>query len=364
MKVKVKKMMSESNRSNFLDIIKGLMIIFIIITHFKFEYPSDYLKYGFVFYIDMAVPVFMIITGYLTALSLQTKNISTYSEAVSAEIVIPKLLRFLVPFVIAFTIEIPVLAIVKNDSFFSIFETFFRGGEGPGSYYTPVLIQLIFVAPVIYFIVKKYDFYGTVLCFIFTAFWEIVQCSWMVTDRPYAIIAFRYISIVAFGCYMAVGKVSLNKTALLSMFVIGVIWQTALNYIPLNPPLMNLSWARVNYLPSLLVVPVMYVLIKKFYGRCVSIPILQELGKASYNVFLTQMVFYGCGGAAVTYMFVPGVFLQLLVCIVVCTVTGYIFYRIEKILTANIIDFVKKHNYYRDKFILIHNFCNRFFGSK
>lgn len=46
-----------SKRSNLLDIIKGLMIVFIIITHFGFSYPDDYRKFGFFYWIDMAVPV-------------------------------------------------------------------------------------------------------------------------------------------------------------------------------------------------------------------------------------------------------------------------------------------------------------------
>lgn len=83
-----------NKRSNLLDIIKGVMIVFIIITHFKFVYPDDYQKYGFFFWIDMAVPVFMIITGYLYAMQFENKGIDTFEKAWSKEIIIPKVLRF------------------------------------------------------------------------------------------------------------------------------------------------------------------------------------------------------------------------------------------------------------------------------
>ena len=62
-------------RMNLIDIIKGIMIIFIIITHFQFAFPEDYKKYGFFYYVDMAVPVFMIISGYLASLSLEKNKI-------------------------------------------------------------------------------------------------------------------------------------------------------------------------------------------------------------------------------------------------------------------------------------------------
>lgn len=68
-------------RYNLLDIIKGIMILFIIITHFQFVYPDDYKKYGFFFWIDMAVPVFMVITGYLYALQYEKKNIESFEQA-------------------------------------------------------------------------------------------------------------------------------------------------------------------------------------------------------------------------------------------------------------------------------------------
>lgn len=83
-----------NKRSNLLDIIKGLMIVFIIITHFRFVYPGDYQKYGFFFYIDMAVPVFMIITAYLSAMQFEKKGIDTFEKDWSKAIIIPKMLRF------------------------------------------------------------------------------------------------------------------------------------------------------------------------------------------------------------------------------------------------------------------------------
>lgn len=116
------------NRYGLLDTIKGLMIVFIIITHYKFAYPEDYLKYGFVFTIDMAVPVFMVISGYLSAVSFRKKNITTYSEAVSLKSVVPKLLRFFIPFSMAFAVESPILIFANREGFVSILEKFFRGG--------------------------------------------------------------------------------------------------------------------------------------------------------------------------------------------------------------------------------------------
>ena len=142
------------------------------------------------------------------------------------------------------------------------------------------------------------------------------------------------------------------------MFLIGLIWQVALNYIPLHPVFMNYDWARVNYLPSLFVMPILYVLIKKFSDSKVKILPLQEIGKASFNIFLVQMVFYGCGPAWLVYKIIDNMWLQLIVCICVCLVGGYIFYIIEHRLTSILINRIKDRDYFKDDIIKTINICN------
>lgn len=168
--------MINSKRSNLLDIVKGIMILFIIITHFGFKYPTDYRRYGFFYWIDMAVPVFMIITEYFAAIQLKKSSINSLEEAWKIEIVLPKMLRFLVPFSMAIFVEIPFLY-MYGDSLLNIVREIIRGA-GHGSYYTPIMLQLIFLRPVIYLVIKKYDWFGTIMCFLVTALWELIQYCW------------------------------------------------------------------------------------------------------------------------------------------------------------------------------------------
>lgn len=348
----------KKKRSNILDIIKGLMIIFIIITHFRFVYPDDYKRYGFFFWIDMAVPVFMIITGYVTSIQYRKRGIESLDQAYSIDVVIPKVLRFLVPFLIIMLLELPYMILVNEISIIEIIVNTVRGGIGPGAYYTPIMIQLVFLVPLIYILIKKYDWFGVILCFVLTALWEMIQYCWGMDSQSYKIIAFRYISVIAFGCFIAIGKKKLNIRILGLMFFVGIIWQIALNYMPLYPVFMNFDWARVNYLSSLFIMPVLYVLIKKFYASEVSIFPLQEIGKASFNIFLVQMVFYGCGLAGVVYMIIDNIWIQLVLCIGVCLFGGYIFYKIEHKLTSFLIKRIRQKNYYEDYIIKIANVYN------
>ena len=119
----------KKERSNVLDIIKGLMIIFIIITHFRFVYPDDYNRYGFYFWIDMAVPVFMIVTGYVTAIQFRKRGVESFVQAYSIEIVIPKVLRFLIPFSLIMLLELPYMILVNKSGIIETIANIVRGGD-------------------------------------------------------------------------------------------------------------------------------------------------------------------------------------------------------------------------------------------
>ncbi len=55
--------MRKEERIHSIDFLKGICILFVIITHSNF---TDYqrLIFGFPFWIKMAVPIFMIMSGY------------------------------------------------------------------------------------------------------------------------------------------------------------------------------------------------------------------------------------------------------------------------------------------------------------
>lgn len=61
-----------NERCHSIDFIKGICIILVIISHYRW---TDYerLRWMFPFWVDMAVPIFMVITGYLHSKSFQKK---------------------------------------------------------------------------------------------------------------------------------------------------------------------------------------------------------------------------------------------------------------------------------------------------
>ncbi len=106
----------------------------------------------------MAVPCFMVISGYVGAKSFVNHSVFSVGQAYVAAQVIPKFIRFTIPFVAAFIVEVILLlkySVIEFDVLPIIF-AFIDGGYGKGSYYYPIMIQFIFWFPVLFFIIKKY----------------------------------------------------------------------------------------------------------------------------------------------------------------------------------------------------------------
>ena len=154
-------------RNRTIDILKGLSIMFVILTHYEYYPDGARLQYLFPFWIVMAVPIFMIISGYVNAASYEKKGAATFKDVYRPATIAKKLLRFVIPFVIAWILELLLIIFVKGVKTLPItflLKFFFRGGYGKGSYYVPMLIQMVFLFPLIYLVIRKWKGWGLLLC--------------------------------------------------------------------------------------------------------------------------------------------------------------------------------------------------------
>ena len=79
-------------RNTTLDSLKGISIILVLITHYPW---SDLQRKMFIFpyLISMAVPIFMIISGYVGALSFERHGINSIRKAYSFKELFRKIIR-------------------------------------------------------------------------------------------------------------------------------------------------------------------------------------------------------------------------------------------------------------------------------
>lgn len=326
----------KNRRNSSLDVLKGICIIFIIITHYSWA-EAERLQYAFPFWIDMAVPIFMIISGYVYAISFRTKGIDGLKKAYGMHLVLDKIIRYTVPFAIAYTIE-KVIDIMSGEysSLTELIFEFVTGGKGPGSYYYPILIQFIFVYPVIYIIISRYKQYGMFLLTIVNVVYEVVQCTFEMSGETYRLLIFRYIMVIAAGCYMAFDGFKTINLFQVVMFVTGTGFILLYRCIGVTPQVFKL-WTGTCFCACMYVIPLVAILIHRYTIKCT---ILEHIGKASYNIFLVQMVFYPYG-AKYIYHYVEMRGVQLLLNLLICLGVGVIFYYVETPVTRLIIRYTR-----------------------
>lgn len=173
----------------------------IIITHFGWS-DERRLQLLFPFWIEMAVPIFMIISGYVYSLSYDTHHMNELHSLYSLPDMWRRLMRYTVPFFIAYLIEMISYVIIGSEpGVLGAISIFIDGGVGPGSYYYPMMYQFIVVFPLIFLIVKKFKKKGVAICFIFNFMFELLKTAYGMGDETYRLILLRYVFLIAFGCY-------------------------------------------------------------------------------------------------------------------------------------------------------------------
>ena len=327
-----------------MDVLKGIGILFVIFSHFGWS-TEQRLKMFFPFLVDMAVPIFMVISGYVYFFSFEKNKIGTYEDSWKLKFLIPKIIRYSIPFFITIIIEF-LCALLFHKLDYLFFIDVFRGGTGPGSYYFPIMIQFLFVFSFIYFFVKKYGFKGFMLIVLLNGLYEFFQRIFLLNEECYRLLLFRYISVIAFGSLLASEhKKQIKPLFYIFAFIIGVGFILLISYTSYTPKII-IYWSGTCFLATLYILPLSALLIEKC--KNVRLRILESMGKASFNIFLAQMVYFpyfnGIGNKLLDkvenwYLFVT---LQNTINIVVCVCTGLVFYEIEGRLTKKILIFSAK----------------------
>ena len=319
-------------RNNFLDVLKGICILLVILTHFEWT-TSEHLKYFFPFWMNPAIPIFMIISGYVYSESYKRKSISTFAQAYSLKNILDRIIRYTIPLILIYIIEIPLKILIYQTplNIGQIFHQFLGGGWGPGNYYYPCMLQFIFLFPLIFFAVKKWDFAGLLLCGAANIFYEVIKVYIGITNREYRLIVLRYLLAIALGCYFSSGKFKIKKWMGILSFLFGAAFLYAISYCGYRSTYFS-RWSKTSMPAALYIAPIIYLLIKKCTWECKPLALL---GKASYNIYLVQMVFFYMAN----HIFdgVKGRLSSMLFTYVVCLVLGVIFYKIETPITQRVI---------------------------
>ncbi len=325
-------------RNRFVDMLKGFSILLILITHFKFL-EGQRLQLLFPFWVDMAVPMFMFLSGYVTMLSYQKNGIDRIEETYTLAMMVPKAIRFTIPYFLVWVVEygLFILHHGKGLNFPDTLRYFAQGADGPGAYYYPLMMQFIVVFPLIYFLIRSQGFRGVVISFFVTYFLEFLKNVYQMEENTYCLLIFRYVFIIAVGAYVASDRYEAHVRMGVVALLLGIAFLVVNQYLGINIPYIN-YWKGTSVLGCLYIAPILTFAMNRCKGwKCAP---LELLGKASYNIFLVQKVFYIYPKGL--YDALPGEWIDLPAAMAVCLAIGVLFYLIESPLTTKLCRWAKK----------------------
>jgi len=161
---------------------------------------------------------------------------------------------------------------------------------------------------------------------------EVLKRAYGMPEGEYRLLIFRYILLVSFGCWLYLNRGKrLKKIPGIVCFIVGIAFQIANQYCGFQPITIT-YWQDTSWIAVLFVLPVMAVLV----SRNLHCRLLELLGQASYEIFLTQMVYYTYGVGDRIIPASTNIILRLFVNIVVCLTVGVIFYKVENPVTRMI----------------------------
>lgn len=318
-----------------IDFLKAICVIFVIITHSDFLNDAMLDKTG-LFYllaVNKAVPVFMFLTGYVYVLSNSNKSADEQFDRLFY-----RFMRFTIPALVAYLLFVAIWAISEGGLNLSlVIERFFISDYGRGSYYYPLMVQFLFLAPLMFGLIKKYGKKGVLYIGLANLIYELFCTFVGINISLYRILVFRYLLIIAFGMYMAHTRRKKHKIwVFIAMLFVGLVYILLPYFTSYEYKLFTISpWNKSGMMSAFYVAAVMFLLFKlfgKFEGRDFISSFISKIGQASYHIMYTQMIYFVVRPAFDELLFdittLP-IASQYVVDIVVCVLSGLVFCAVD-----------------------------------
>ena len=324
---------TNNTRLHNTDLLKGLAILFVVITHFSWT-DDQRLWLLFPFWIDMAVPIFMIVTGYLSAKSFSRRGLTGFVSPYKPRDLIRRWLRLILPAIPIYIAQLIFQFVFMSRDNGIIW--FLTSEFVPGSYYFHIMIQSVLLTPAIFWLVSKYNVKGLLACFIINLCFEVLQTVFHLSPEIYRLCLLRYVFALGYGCYIFIGKGARDKNTIISLassFIIGILYILTFQYLG-GVPIFTKQWTKTSMFVILYVAPLIALsFLKPDRLKC---SVLERLGRASYDIYLVQMFFYAYVSSKV-YTMIGNPIVQMLASVFLCCGFGYVYHLLENKLTNAII---------------------------
>ena len=268
-----------------IDFIKAAAIIAVILLH---SLPAPILLVSLApFHIWQAVPIFIMAAGFTGTLATGR---GFYSQSRFRRL----FSRFLVPFLVVWMVEVMILIFAGKAAPGRVAGSLFTGGSGPGSYFIPLFFQHLLVFPFLLRLKRKVAENRQPLLlaalFVFALLLDWGCRVLAVPQDLYRLLYVRYLFAAVLGSWLAEsdwqGK-KLLAGALAGAFYIYLVSYRGSDFLLPYP-----AWG-FQHAPAYLYTAGLFVLLWRVAEKLSFLDrLLLPLGRASYHIFLFQMVWF------------------------------------------------------------------------
>lgn len=336
------------NKYPFITYLKAFAIIAIIVTHCKFTASQRY-HVIFPFLIETAVPFFIVISGFNYSGSYVRHNVCSFTKMYDLNLLFKRVFRLGLPFTIIAVLQY-LFIMPYYEKYHHKFSTFWiNGAWGPGSYYFPMMMQLLALFPLIYWTVKKFKEKGVLTIFLLNFLFEFIAAASNMSGAAYRLFFFRFMIFAALGAYVVLYKDRIKDKFLNMSLMIGIVCISLTIYCKQEVfwPLIN--WKGTNMLSCFYVFPLFvyfydYLKDGNFSNKIID-KTLTVIGNASWHIFLIQATYFSIINAPKfrTSAYSNSPFFEAIpLAWGICICLGILFYYIEKFILDSIIKFKNK----------------------
>lgn len=310
----------------FIDYLKGICIVFVIINHCMPESIME--NTGFFFWGVSAVPIFLLIQVF-HAYKKGVKNAKHNYNRLWKKIVWP---FFVAEFVIFVAFIIRDYHFTFNYIINDALSLIKSGGYGPGAYYPFIYLQFAIILPLITWAFKSRKSY---LCFVFVIISQLSEtaCSYFhMPQLAYRLLFIRYIFLFYLGFLLAYKGFILNLYTF-CLASICLVFSTYIIYSHHNfvPILYDFVNPACHWFCYIFIAFFLLFLLRIIYNNFDSVPILKiyvlKAGKYSYEIFLFQIVYFAIADDNIDNLlkqhfsyYLAYVLLKILIPVVLCTI--------------------------------------------
>jgi hypothetical protein len=305
-----------------IDLLKGLAILGVMARHVV---PGGDLDSSWsALHIDQAVPVFFVLMGHNAARSLRRRGTRRLGDLYTRAYALGRVERLLVPFLVIWVVALVAAALKGHVHLGPLTAAGVLPLDGPGNYFVTIVFEFALIFPAIHWAYVRAPWLTIAGCFAADAAFELFagqSGAFGHGHDPYLYDAsiLRYLAVIALGVWLANAR-AVPYRALAGLATLSVAYLVTEHQHPGWFSWLLQSFGRTtNFISAFYALGIVVLGLALLpAGRTALGEPLAALGRASFHVFLVQIVWFGVFPTHSLALVVPD--------LLACSVLGYALY--------------------------------------